>query len=156
MVVGAIVAATTMGCATQQERAARAAEQAKKVTEALNTRRYTINVDRMQPLRGSTKNLSFGYSVEVRNDTLFSYLPYFGRAYTVPYGGGKALNFEAPISHYQEQQGRNGLRRIEIGVVNEEDTYLYTIEVFDNGRSSIDVNARERERIAFTGQMEVE
>jgi predicted Rossmann-fold nucleotide-binding protein len=40
VVVGAIVAATTMGCATQQERAARASEQAKKVAEALKKRGF--------------------------------------------------------------------------------------------------------------------
>ena len=42
---------------------------------------------------------------------------------------------------------------IEIGVVNDEDTYLYTIEVFDNGNSSIDVHARQRERISYSGEI---
>ena len=84
-----------------------------------------------------------------------SYLPYFGRAYNVPYGGGKGLNFTAPIASYQEFLKRNGLRHIEIGVVNDEDTYLYTIEVFDNGSSSVDVHARQRERISYSGNIEL-
>ena len=97
--------------------------------------------------------ISYGYSVEVRNDSLFSYLPYFGRAYSVPYGGGKALNFSAPISSYQEFQKKKNLRVIEIGVRNDEDTYLYSLEVFDNGSSTVRVYARERDRISFTGEM---
>lgn len=144
------------GCATSAERAARQAEQAKKVTAALNERHYKIDVDNMYPLRGQARVVSFGYSVEVRNDSLFSYLPYFGRAYGVPYGGGKGLNFSAPIRSYQEQQMKQGVRRVEIGVTNEKDTYLYSIEVFDSGRASVDVQARQRDRISYTGEMDFE
>ena len=140
-------------CATSEEKAAQMAQLSANVTNALNNRDYKIAIDRMYPMRGSSRNVSYGYSVEVRNDTLFSYLPYFGRAYNVPYGGGKGLNFTAPIASYQEFIKRNGLRHIEIGVTNDEDTYLYTIEVFDNGSSSIDVHARQRERISYSGEI---
>lgn len=140
-------------CATSQEKALRKAEQSRMVVQALNERNFKINVDRMYPMRGSSRHVSYGYCVEVRNDTLFSYLPYFGRAYNVPYGGGKGLNFDAPIEAYQEYMRKNGLRHIEIGTSNEEDVYLYIIEVFDNGRSTIDVRARERERISYSGDM---
>ena len=142
------------GCATSEEKAAQMAELSANVTNALNNRDYKIAIDRMYPMRGSSKHVSFGYSVEVRNDSLFSYLPYFGRAYNVPYGGGKGLNFTAPIGSYQEFMKRNGQRHIEIGVTNEEDTYLYTIEVFDNGSSSVDVWARQRERISYSGNLD--
>ena len=141
------------GCATSEERAARAAEHAAKVKAALTERKYKIDVNRMYPIKGASRSLSYGYCVEVRNDSLISYLPYFGRAYNVPYVGGKGLNFSERISSYQESQKRNGQRHIEIGVRNEEDTYLYTIEVFDNGSSSVEVHALERERIYYTGEM---
>ena len=108
----------------------------------------------MYPLRGQARMVSFGYSVEVRNDSLFSYLPYFGRAYSVPYGGGKGLNFSAPIKSYQEREIKQGVRRIEIGVANEEDTYLYSIEVFDSGNASVDVQSRLRDHISYTGEMD--
>ena len=141
------------GCATSEEKAAQMAELSANVTNALNNRDYKIAIDRMYPMRGSSRHVSFGYSVEVRNDTLISYLPYFGRAYNVPYGGGKGLNFSAPIGSYQEFMKKNGQRYIEIGVTNDEDTYFYTIEVFDNGSSSVDVRARQRERISYSGNV---
>ena len=142
------------GCATAEERAARAAEQAKAVKAALQERNYQIAVNRMYPSRGASKSLSYGYSVEVRNDSLISYLPYFGRAYSVPYGGGNGLNFSAPIRNYQESQPKSGLRHIEIDVKNDGDTYLYTLDIFDNGSTTIDVRSRQRERISFSGEME--
>ena len=121
-------------CASQEERAAQKAEQIKKVTTALKARKYKINISRMIPMKGPAKSVS-AYSIEVRNDTLISYLPYIGRAYNVPYGGGNGLNFSAPISSYNESIKKNGLRQIEISVKNSEDTYLYNLEVFDNGSS---------------------
>lgn len=154
MAIAVCACAVLCGCATSEERAAQKAEMARNVTKALNERNYKISILRMNPMRGSSRSVSYGYSVEVRNDTLFSYLPYFGRAYNVPYGGGKGLNFSHPIENYQEYQKKNGQRHIEIGLTNEEDTYLYTIEVFDNGNSSVEVWSRQRERIFYTGMME--
>ena len=156
MAIAVCACAVLCGCATSEERAAQKAEMARNVTKALNERNYKISILRMNPMRGSSRSVSYGYSVEVRNDTLFSYLPYFGRAYNVPYGGGKGLNFSHPIENYQEYQKKNGQRYIEIGLTNEEDTYLYTIEVFDNGNSSVEVLSRQRERIFYTGMMEFE
>ena len=143
-----------VGCATAEERAARAAEQAKAVKAALQERNYQIAVNRMYPSRGASKSLSYGYSVEVRNDSLISYLPYFGRAYDVPYGGGNGLNFSAPIRNYQESQPKSNLRHIEIDVKNDEDIYLYTLDIFDNGSTDINVRSRQRDPISFSGEME--
>lgn len=139
-------------CATQEERAARKAERARMVTAALNAREYKIDITRVIPSKGPAKSVS-AYSIEVRNDSLISYLPYFGRAYNVPYGGGKGLNFSAPISNYAERENKNGQREIEISVTNSEDTYLYVLNVFDNGNSSLYVRSRQREQISYTGDM---
>ena len=109
----------------------------------------------MYPMKGSSRSVSYGYSVEVRNDSLISYLPYFGGAYNVPYGGGKGLNFSERIGSYRESQKNNGERQIEINVTNEEDTYIYLIKVFSNGNSSIDVTSRQRDHISYSGELEV-
>lgn len=49
--------------------------------------------------------------------------------------------------------GKNGMRIIEVGTQNEEDRFLYRIEVFDNGQSTIDVLSQNRETISFSGEM---
>ena len=155
ILLGSSACAMLSGCASAEERAARAAEQAAKVTKALEARDYKIAVNRMYPMKGSSRSVSYGYSVEVRNDSLISYLPYFGGAYNVPYGGGKGLNFSERIGSYRESQKNNGERQIEISVTNEEDTYIYLIKVFSNGNSSIDVTSRQRDHISYSGELEV-
>lgn len=143
-----------MACVTLTP--AEKAELAKKVAKALDDRHYTVNIRSMSPRRGPSKPVTSNWSLEVKGDTLVSYLPYFGRAYNVPYGGGKGLNFTAPIDDYQETTDAKNNRLIRLSVANDEDRYLYTIEVFDNGNTTIDVQGRERDDISYSGDLVVE
>ncbi|MBR4920517.1 MAG: DUF4251 domain-containing protein [Prevotella sp.] len=147
-----LAACSTM---TSAERAERDAKIAAAVNKALTSRRYTVNIDRMYPLRGTPVDVSSDYSLEVKGDTLVSYLPYFGRAYNVPYGGGKALNFTALIQEYQTGKTRNGNTQITVRVDNDEDIITYILDIFPTGNTSIHVMAREREQISYTGNIEI-
>ena len=127
---------------------------AREVRNSIENRHFTIDVKICQPLRSRPINLSTLYSLEVEGDTIISYLPYFGRAYSIPYGGGKALNFQGRISAYEAAEVKDGKYLINIGVSNEEDDYLYRIQMFDNGKADIEVMSRNRDRINFTGDFD--
>jgi hypothetical protein len=149
----AVCACSTL---TSAERAEREAKTAQAVEKALAERHYRVEVSMVNPRRGRAVNVSSDFSLEVKGDTLVSYLPYFGWAYNVPYGGGKGLNFTAPISEYHTAKGRNGATLITMKAANEEDFYSFRLEVFSNGSTFINLTARERESISYSGQMEVE
>ena len=74
----------------------------------------------------------------------------------MPYGGGKGLNFDAVMTGYTSERIKNNGTRIRMIVPNEEDTYLYTVEVMDNGRASVAVYGREHDPISFTGELRYE
>lgn len=150
-----VLAAALAGCATTAERMEREARTAVQVSEALASRHYTINVLMMYPQRGRAVNLTTNYSVEVKGDSLISYLPYFGRAYNVPYGGGKGLNFIAPITGYQTETDRKGITRVVLTSENEEDHYRYILEVSSSGDSYIQVQSRQRDFIRYSGRMDL-
>ncbi len=150
-----VMAAALVGCATTAERMEREARTAAQVSEALASRHYTINVLMMYPQRGRAVNLTTNYSVEVKGDSLISYLPYFGRAYNVPYGGGKGLNFIAPITGYQTETDRKGITRVVLTSENEEDRYRYILEVSSSGDSYIQVQSRQRDFIRYSGRMDL-
>ena len=109
----------------------------------------------MYPRNGKAKTVSSDYGLEVKGDTLVSYLPYFGRAYNVPYGGGKGLNFTGTFTEYHSKKLSNGATQVLIKVKNEEDVYEFILEIFDNGSTSIDMNSRERESINYSGNIEL-
>lgn len=153
-IVGIAAATTLAACntLTPEERI----ELAKRVNRQLDSRHYTIDVRTIIPRMGQTNDFTGNWSLEVRGDTLSSYLPYIGRSYSIPYGRGIGLDFDAPIDSYQETTGKHQERIIKLAVTNEEDSYVYTIEVSDDGSASIDVTAVKRDGISFLGELETE
>ena len=137
---------------TREERVAREAREAKMVRQAVESGEFTIDIDRMYPLRGTSKMVN-NYSIKVKDDVLISHLPFIGQAWRVPYGGGHALNFDAPVANYTAvENGRDGYE-IRIYVKTDEDEHLYRLTLFDNGRASLDVQSGNRDRISYSGQM---
>ena len=148
------------GCATSKEKAARKTEQAAKVKAAMAERHYKIVVNSMtDPSRTDEQrspHLLSTYSLEVRNDSLISFLPQYGYNQILSEAGvgWRGLVFSERISSYQEELTKKGKRHIEISVENDNDTLIFVIEVSANGNSNISVRSRRRERISYAGQME--
>lgn len=128
---------------------------AAQVKKIIDSKHFTIDVKMAYPQSHKAINLTSNYSLEIKGDSVISYLPYFGRAYNVPYGGGKGLNFSAKIDDYTVSYPKKNLTRIYFTSINDEDTYKYTIEIFDNGNSSIDVLSNQRDGISFSGDMDL-
>ena len=148
----AVSACGVLSPETREERIAREAQEAQIVHQAVETGDFTIDIDRMYPLRGSSKMVS-NYSIKVKDGVLISHLPFIGQAWRVPYGGGHALNFDAPVANYTAvENGRDGYE-IRIYVKTDEDEHLYRLTLFDNGRASLDVQSGNRDRISYSGQM---
>ncbi|MBO4607414.1 MAG: DUF4251 domain-containing protein [Prevotella sp.] len=144
------------GCAsnkmTSQEKAVQKALLAQKITESLRQRDYQIDVSQATPDGwGRVIQLTSLYSVKVSGDTIISNLPFYGRAYSVPYGGGSGLNFTGLIRHYDETVTRKGEHILYLDVESQEDVYRYIISLFDNGKASVSVTPRQRSHIFFTG-----
>ena len=146
---------TACSTLTPAEKAERKAKTAQAVEKALTERRYKVDISMMLTNRGTAVNVTSNYSLEVKGDTLVSYLPYFGRAYQMPYGGGKGLNFTAPISDYHAEKDHRGTYQININVKNEEDDYSYHLEVFDNGSTTIHLTTRQRDPISYSGDLDL-
>lgn len=152
------VALTVSGCGvlsseTKEEKAARETREAQMVVDNLNTGNFRIEIDRMYPIRGSSQHVT-NYSVSVKDGILDSHLPFIGQAWRVPYGGGHALNFKAQVGSYNVFRTRRDGYEVRIYVKTDEDEHLYLLTVFDNGRASLDVQSRNRDRISYSGQMD--
>ena len=148
-----MVVLSSCGTSNGLTKAEREAAMAQQVMDALDSQHYTIAVDWMKPLGGMPRHVNTDYELKVNGDELDCYLPYVGRAYRLPYGGGKGLNFKAPIQNYLIQHLTSNRSHIEFTVRNEEDIYLFRIDVFNNGKSIIDIVAQDRDAISFDGEM---
>ncbi len=125
------------------------------VKKALESKHYIIDVDMMHAMHEPSINITSDWSLEVRGDTLVSYLPYFGRAYHVPYGESKGMNFTAPIKDYYQELTERGEWHITMLVDNDEDRMKFYLEVMDNGNSYIHVIYDNKEQISYDGTLSV-
>ncbi len=152
LILGACIAMTLP--AQAQSREEKKAGRAEAVAKALDARTFKVGVDYMIPRRGKSRALTSPYSVEVRGDSICSCLPYVGRGFNVPYGGGQGLNFSAAISQYEDEEGKKGRRLITIKVRSDEDSYTYRLTVYPDGQASLNVQPTERESISYRGELE--
>ena len=141
----------TMSCATSQQRAEQNVATQKAVTEALKNRHFHINVSSMHPTRYSSRTVSYGFFLELKGDTLVSYLPYMGQVYQNAAVNSEGLNFEAPIISYHESRPKKKMTRIELEVRTKEDHYNYILEIYDTGTAYIRVRGQNRDSISFDG-----
>jgi hypothetical protein len=125
-----------------------------QMMQRITNKDFTVNVNAAQPMSGPMVVLTSPYSIKVKNDSIYSYLPYYGRAYSVPYGGGKALNFNDKTISYTQRTTSKGLSEITIKVKNDEDTYTYILSLSPAGSASITVNSQNRQSISFSGTWE--
>ena len=153
-----ITAAVIMAaCATtdKQKGYDKKKEKAEMIDKAVSNRDFKISVRTAYPNRGRSVPLTTDFELRVKGDSVMSYLPYFGRAYNIPYGGGQGLNFSAVMSDFKITQPKRDKKHIEFNVKNDEDTYKFYIDVFDNGKAAINVIPQQRESISFNGDVEL-
>lgn len=148
----AVIGAPALSAQTKKEKKEM---KQKAVRELVLSEKYKIDVDRAIPARGRSVSLTSPYSIEIRNDSVISYLPYYGRAYSIPYGGGEGLNFKAPISDYKIEWDKKGTAKVRFIAQSTEDRFSFNIDIFSNGSSSIFVNMQNRQSISFQGDLDI-
>ena len=107
-------------------------------------------------IRDSSIPLTSQYSLQIRNDSVFSYLPYYGRAYSVPYGGGSGLIFNAPLKEYTMDMDKKGNAVIKFSARSPEDFFEFRAKVFPDGTTSIDVTMQNRQAISYRGEVDLD
>lgn len=124
------------------------------VGELLDRHEFKIDVSKAYPMKGGSISLTTLYNLEMRGDSANVYLPYFGRAYSVPYGGGKGLNFRSGVKNFSMEKKKKHYE-LKFTSDTDEDTYDFFIEINEDGGASIWVTMRNRQSIGFSGKMNV-
>ena len=109
----------------------------------------------MNTMRYGSRTVSTDFFLELRGDTLRSYLPYLGQAQVSPsLSPTMGLNFEERVRQYQESRPKGKYTQIDIDVKTKENTYHYVIDIYDSGEAYIRVRSLNRDPISFDGTLE--
>lgn len=131
-------------------------ETARIVAENIERRDYEVDVDRAIPMGGRSINLTSSYSVRIKGDSVYSHLPYYGRAYSVPYGGGEGLNFSSTVAGYTVSSGEKGQTEVKFTTRSSDDNLEYTITLWPNGSATVNVLPGNRQSINYSGKVRID
>lgn len=139
---------------TKAERQAAEMLKMSRVDSLLNAKAYTFVAQSAHPMGWSTIQLTSEYDVRIAGDSVYVYLPYYGRAYQADYGstdGGIKLN--ALAENYQLEEDNKGYK-VSFKAADEYDTYQFQFSIGKSGYSSLSVNSNKRQVISFYGIMD--
>ncbi len=122
----------------------------------LENKLYKVDFTRASPISGPSFTLNYPYYVSVIGDRVESFLPYFGRAYMVPYGGGEGLRFTAPTRNYKMEIDKRGRYQISFEAQTSEDNYTFELEIYPTGESRLAIYAMKKQRISFSGDIDMD
>ena len=125
------------------------------LTQKVQSKDFTVSVNTADPLRMRQFYLTSEYDLQIKNDSAFAFLPYFGVAYSAPYGGGEGgIKFAEQMMNYSVKSNKksNGWD-IYFKIKDKDNVYEIYMNIFNNGSSMFTVNSFNRDPITFNGEI---
>lgn len=121
----------------------------------LTNKTFVFKAQSAWPLQGTVVQLTQGYDMKVMQDSINTYLPYFGRAYTAGYGSTEGgINFTSKKFDYKLKEKHNGGWEINIRPADAKDVTELTYSVSANGYATLQVLSNNRQAISYYGIVE--
>jgi len=137
----------------QSKKEIREKAKAAEVQKLLESKRFSFKAQTAQPMRGGSINLTSNYDLTIRKDTLQSYLPYFGRAYSAPMNATESpLTFNTTNFKYTSSNGKKGSKEISIEIKDQAaNVRKFYLSVSAQGYATLQVLNSNRDPISFNG-----
>ena len=125
---------------------------------AIAERHWRIDINTMNTMRYGSRTVTPDFYLELRGDTLRSYLPYLGQAQvSTTLAPAIGLNFEEVVMRYWLNKPKSKKYvQLYIDARTREDTYHFVIDVYDDGKAFIRVRSQNRDPISFDGTLSTE
>ncbi len=124
------------------------------VKNMVDSQKFVFVAESVNPLHGRYRNLTSSYDVSVFKDSLVSYLPYFGRAYTAPINPSEGgINFTSSNFSYDVIQTKSDKWDVTIKPHDVREIQQLNFTIFDNGSASLIVTSSSKDPISFSGHL---
>ncbi|WP_167019138.1 DUF4251 domain-containing protein [Chitinophaga sp. Cy-1792] len=154
IMLGILLTGSISGVSAQKKETRAEKEAAKQaaVKSWLDAQQYVFVPQSALPMSGRTVQLSGEYSFSVTKDSLESYLPYYGRAYTAPMDVTKSpLTFKSKQFGYKVEERKKGGWDITITVKDQREIATVFMTMGTDGYGSLQVTSNNRQPINFNG-----
>lgn len=124
-----------------------------ETTKLLTSKQFVFKVSTAQPMRGGNFNITSDYDLVIKRDTIQSYLPYFGRAFSAPINPTNSpLNFTTTKFNFTSTKDKKGSTIIKIELNDPKvDVRQYLLTISEQGYGLLQTLSNNRDPISFNG-----
>ena len=127
-------------------------EEAANIEMLIKEHKFVFEAESIAPFRSPKKFLSSGYNVTVNRDTLSAELPFIGQSRMPAMDRDEAGTFFTTKNYnYKYEAGKRNNWFITLDVNDQKFTRQIIINVFSNGKASVDVYSNFRDPTNFSG-----
>jgi hypothetical protein len=136
-------------------KAERELQKQKEIEALINSKNFVFEAQKVMPQGGRLLNLDYNtYLLKFNESKTTCDLPFFGRGFSVPYGGGDGgIKFEGVPENIKIEKKKKSYN-IKATVKGKDDVYNLFFTVFFDGGASLSVNSNNRSSISYDGEIE--
>lgn len=141
---------------SQSKKAEKQAAKAAAIKQMVESKDFTFQATYAFPAYGGQRYLTPGYDLKVGRDTVVSYLPFMGVAYS---GAGynssndDGIKFTSTNFTYTSEQKKNGMFYVMIKPKDAKNASQVTLNISPNGSADLMVISNNRQQMRFTGNI---
>jgi hypothetical protein len=146
--ISAVIAQSTPPTAPQDKQAAKKA----LIKSLIDSQRYVFQAQTAMSMGGHVRQLTTDYDVTVGKESVVSYLPYFGRAYSAPIDPSQGgIQFTSKDFSYSAVPGKKGGWSVLIKLRDAGDVQQMSLNISDEGYTTLQVINVSKQPISFNG-----
>jgi hypothetical protein len=124
----------------------------RKMADLIERGDFTFEARRAYPRSGRTVDLTTNRGfIIISEETAEARLPFFGRAYNIPYGGNGGIRFSNEIENVEISKDPDKMRIRYSFEVRDRENFNVTMDIGYNGNASVNVISNNRSNISYQG-----
>jgi hypothetical protein len=122
------------------------------INALIDSQSYVFQAQTAMPMGGRVRQLTTDYDLTVGKESIVSYLPYFGRAYSAPIDPSQGgIQFTSKNFSYSAEPGKKGGWNIQIKPKDAGDVQQLSLSVSEDGYATLQVISTSKQAISFHG-----
>lgn len=127
-----------------------------KVLTLVDSHEFTINVDYAYPSGGRSVSLaSNGGTIVMKGDSVQGHLPFFGRAYSLPYGDSGSIEFDnKKVDSSMKVDEQKQQITYKFSVAGRSDIFRVQCVITASGKCNVSVTSNSKTPISYSGDIQ--
>jgi len=138
----------------KQLRKDRKAQKIQIIKDGVYNKTFVFKAYSVVPKNEKTKALTSDFGIEVKGDSIFSYMPYYGNTYSRDYSkfNDSPMGFAQPIESYKRLKTKKGYE-VNIKVKNLNDVIDLVFHITKVGDATAVASSINRQSISYMGEI---